>query len=346
MSSVYSAYPFSSVSQSGSQAWNVPHESVGQVQINGRDCGCGILIGIDRMLIPFHLISGAHPNDLQITFQQDNDQCCVILTFSVLQFVTYDARLDYCILRLAEDECGNFPGNLLDFPEVSYDRYDGAFLFASSDTMIQEGGGPCGISNFCSSVESMPGYSGSGYFDPWGRLFAMHLSRATGLCGPDNERRALYLCEIAHSNHIAAQLLTMPPCTPLDAPVRAQRAPCITKLDRCNSDEGKPSISGTIKRGEGDYKYWESFPNNTRGAGPRGIEIAPPDARCKIGYRISQNPHDFKEYIKEPATLYVNAAAAYANLNTTPASPYSKNFSFFAYGQRFDAVFEGKQNFK
>jgi len=320
--------------------------SIGQVQVNGQKSGCGVLVGIDRLFIPAHIISGSCLSDLKVLFVREDNYYCYVYSFDVARFLIIDNQLDFCILQLAPNNDGTLPGNHIPIPAISYDQHRGEFLFARFDGDIPKVnvipfGQACYDSYFCSVVQTEPGSSGSGCFDQNGRLFAIHLSRSTGLCDADvNERKALYLREVALKNVDAFKLLTLPICQPCCyLPGISQCAPKTNSNDRCHTNEGKPSINDTFVSHLGNcYRYWEYFPSNASGAGPRGITIASP--RGKIVYKFQENPHSYKAYNKHQSELYLKAVQAYATLAERNANATS-DFNFEAYGVIFHAIYQG-----
>lgn len=337
-------FPTANVSQHNS--WQDVEQmrfSVGKILNNDQNLGCGILIGIDRMLVPYHVISGTYADNLEICLQNDSHA----YKFNGLKFLILNPELDFCILQLSKNEQGFWPGQLIDFPEISFQKYSGSFVFARFDgetpsTQIVQLGVSCHESHFYSIVETLPGCSGSGYLEPSKKLFAMHLYRSTGLCGINSDvRKALYLSAISSSSAEAESILSIPKDTPCCLP--AEKAICAPTFTYTNTayvaEGGRPSINGKV----GNMAYWEYRPTNSSGAGPRGVTVSPPDTRSKITYMFSENPHDYGEYnhSKDQAVLYRNAAQAYLNTNTiTPTA-----FSFSAFGLNFNAVFLEKRTY-
>jgi len=188
-------------------AWELAHtrarESVGKLRNkDGQPLGCGILIGVDRLLVPYHVIEGDCPENLSAFFTKNDSTTCCTRLCPVLRFLVVDDQLDFAILQLSKGDCNFYPGEDFNIPDISHQDNPGAFVLGrfDQDEPVSEyisGGEPCYDGEFCSFANTDHGCSGSGYFDREGNLFAMHLSRSSGLCGDDSQqRRAISLSKI------------------------------------------------------------------------------------------------------------------------------------------------------
>ncbi len=107
---------------------------------------------------------------------------------------------------------------------ISLLRYEGEFLFSTysgggPSTQISNGNScfePGGSLQFCSTIMTVEGDCGGGYFDLTGRLFGLHVSRSSGMCTLSAEtRQACYSTDIVNSSLKAQQLFAMNVCTPM-----------------------------------------------------------------------------------------------------------------------------------
>jgi hypothetical protein len=315
--------------------------STAKVFAKGDALGCGVLIGIDRLIVPLHVISPRCPEELTVLFSPD--ALLYSLAFKVLDFVVRDSTLDWAVLQLGKDVCGRFPGNYLPIPKISDQVHQGPFLFSSFDQKfpsVSEGEGEsCSLENFCANVITSSGSSGGGYFDSEGNLFAIHLSRSSGLCAPLGpfQKKALYLKDcISRCSVIFKMAVCCPICPPKESP---SCAPVFFSPDPCFIEEGKPVIEKQISSNNQIYRCWEWRSGNNGGPGLRGLTVAIPGSRDKPTYKFDVNPHDIKAYNKKQGELYEEAGKQFIrDYELTGSIP--DRFEFEAYSVKFIATRE------
>lgn len=197
----------------------------GKITIGDEHLGCGILIGIDRVLTPRHVVANIDPGRLKIAFSIEDDQHCYFPSFNISMIHAIYSQ--FVVLQLSPNIHNRHAGTIIPFPEMSSVIHQGEFLFSSfrgnaPETTIKDGS-PCrepdSFVQFCSTIPSHNGDCGSGYFDSNGRLFGMHISRSSGMCTLSEEvREAVFLRNIRNSSQIAQKILSAPVCTPLCPP--------------------------------------------------------------------------------------------------------------------------------
>lgn len=300
-----------------------------------RDLGCGVLFGIDRMIVPLHVISSRCPEELSVQFSYEEQS----IFFPVLQIIAMDPVLDCAILQLGALADGSYPGNVVPFPQISCREHRGPFVLSSFDgelPSLQMGdGAPCCDVNFCSDVWTGPGCSGGGYIDLEGRLFAIHLSRSSGACDPFtlSTTKALYLKDLVFKY---PALFGRPVCTPLSPPQTTCCAPLFVSNDPCFSEEGGgPVIHFKIPSQNQVYQCWE-MRSGHGGAGRRGLTVVVPGVRDKITYEFNVNPHHVKEYNKNQVALYYAAGSQFIR-EYEKKKKIPDSFAFEAYGVTFTA---------
>lgn len=345
--SLYSQYEVSSnVCYQIPPMWKLADEiassSVGKITANGKDLGCGVLIGIDRVLVPAHVIAGKCSDDLQVNFL--SHYFCSSY-WAVTFFV--DEALDLAILQL-ERGGGRFPGEVRYFPRLNVGippqqfllgRFDGEF----PNSAILERGQLCYDGNFCSFASTRQGCSGSGYFDQDGNLFALHLSRSNDSCAgvPKGERKAVLVSQMIQSPQLG-WIFSLPLCRPLcPPPMPVVCAPDFYRQESCFVEEkksgGRPAETREIKIFGRTHKFWEYRPKNPNGDGPRGLTMSVPHQRQKVTYRFVEQPHDIRAYNKNPEPLYETAAKAFkAVFETTGDAPEA--FTFHSHLGPFEAT--------
>jgi hypothetical protein len=322
-------------------------ESVAKIiDINGQHIGCGILIGIDRLLMPAHLLNQICLNKIKVEFDL-TENVCFTQSFNALNAHEINVELDYCILQLSRAQSGPYqgyyPGERICFPVPSFNRSIDEFLLVHTNqkgTKVVSVGqsGPCSTwgDYLCSNIETVSGSSGGAYFDKSGALIAMHLHRLTGNCGgSDRERRAVYMADVIRNSQILS--IPMNRCQPICDPLPPPR--CFSEIVRTNEcyiNEGKPAVTGAIYYNTIKCGYWETRPRNCNGEGPRGIKIALP-SRGTAFYDIEPNPHSCRDYNKNARPLYDNAAEVFFNQYAAHRRAVDV-FQFEAYGQLFTAT--------
>ncbi len=180
-------------------------QSVGQVYTaNGSFLSCGLLVGVDRIILPLHALSGICLSDIRINFWKTTHSCCYHYVFEVHNnAIEIRQDEDVCILQIRCDIRGELPGNYLTIPQISQIPNDNNFFFLHViDGRLAVGfGDQCGGSSFrrhfCSTTVTSPGSSGGIYFDRGGiTSFAMHLEKSSGLCGGVDQKYGVALSEI------------------------------------------------------------------------------------------------------------------------------------------------------
>jgi hypothetical protein len=127
---------------------------------------------------------------------------------------------------------------------------------------------------------------------------------------------------------------------------KALHARCLLSLSQGEAlpdlpadEEGIPvkkAVSGRTQ--SGTVQFWEHFPSNSRGPGPRGITFAAQGFfEGKIGYHFEPNPHRVSAYNRNQSLLYVRAAEAFEAVLRKSAPP-PDTFTFEAYKQEFTAT--------
>jgi len=313
--------------------------SIGRVCRGDTHTGCGLLIGIDRFLVPAHLVNGLCPSELQISFMLEAEQRCFPLDYPVLQILEINQSQDFCILQLG-DLAGKLPGHSLPIPQVSFRAHDDEVLFIHMDSkgyklasIVKPYANQYGSEHLYSNAITFYGSSGGCYFDASGSFLAMHLARATDQCGlSGHERKAIFAKDIA----MRSDFSRVPICTPMQTPSSTSCCAPFADIDpTCFTNEGKPAINNTY----GPITYYETFPGNDRGGGPRGIRITFPKERMEVSYKFDPNPHQVSKYNKQQELLYANATATFYQLYTQNNS-FPRSFSFEAYGFIFTATYQ------
>lgn len=322
---------------------------------DGTHLGCAVLVGIDRLLIPYHIVLGYCLEDLTVGFVVEDQSTGITYSpqFSVRQRLYCDVEKDFCLMQLDPMSFdGRHAGHFVPPVAISTQRYQGEFMFVhhlSSKGHVATIGLPCegpdGSGYFCSTSPTEAGSSGGIYFDIWGRVFAMHLARSTGLCTGFKERKAIYLSEIIRQ---VPSVMEIPRCTPI---CQTPKNPtCFTYLkatDQCYIDEaGRPVVHSTISEAGKDYAYWEMRDVGSR----RGIRIVVKSfsiekvkgkSQTKTSteldaiFTIQPDPHTVAAYNKNQPTFYEAAAKAFIRL---PIEGRSK-WVFSCYKQIFEGVF-------
>lgn len=301
----------------------IAFNSVGRISMGGSHLGCGVLVGIDRLLVPFHVLEGHCLDALDILFEVDSGESCYLYSCKAVALLSANRENDFCLLQVSPI-CGfesMLPGNLLSIPGMSWERAFSDTLMvhvADDGSKVLSLSSPCSrfaSEDLCSYHPTTPGSSGGACFTKAG-LLAMHRARSTGLCGrPASERSAILLSEIAKRCH----LLALPACMRLCPPKLVKTClPTFLRRDLCYEEEkgGRPVINGIFCLAAGKIcRYWETRPTHASGAGPRGIRVViSPDTRSAaeldIFLRFNENPHDFREYNKDPEPFYKAAAQA------------------------------------
>lgn len=331
--------------------WHAPAQlaspSVAKVTTgHGDHLGCGILIGIDRILVPAHILSQTCTDNLRIEFDMSDERYCFSQSFNVLQAHDFHPELDFCILQVARANSGHcagyYPGQKISIPGFSFQQHHDEFLLVHTDgkgSQIVSIGAQRQCSDWggqlCSYSATVQGSSGGGYFDKSGALIAMHLHRSTGFCGGSNqERKAIFIADIIRHSSILSSSLSI--CQPLREPSRATDCfPNIPEANECYINEGRPAVHGAIHYQGVKCGFWEQRPKNCNGEGPRGIKIALP-TRGTVYYDFDPNPHSFKKYIKQGRELYENAATVFFDRYANYQRPVD-TFRFAAYGEVFTA---------
>lgn len=328
----------------------IAFNSVGRiVDKRGMHLGCGVLVGVDRLLLPPHILEGLCLPDIEVWFEIGTlGSFCS----RALQVLACNREKDFCLLHLSAIKVSTtrsfLPGELCPVPSISYETPLARTLLVHidvSENKVLSFADPCRTPSlyardFCSYHPTVPGSSGGAYFTAAG-LTAIHRARSTGLCDRSaDERSAIPLIEIARS----CSLLSLPPCTRICPPdvIKGCFAKLPTEIVPCYKEErGRPVISGTfLLATRAVCRYWETRPTNASGPGPRGLRvtISPREgapAVADIRLRINENPHDFPEYNRErnqPA-FYETAARAVCDAYLT-----GRDFvppPFIAFGVRF-----------
>lgn len=330
---------------------------------SGSPIGCGILVGVDRMLVPAHVVENGCPSHFNIQFMGQTECVCYFAKFPFIQFLEVNVEYDYCLVQLGTGTDrfteGMYPGQCMGMPTLRCKHYEGQFLFAHIDEFGQYRmsiGDPCSgrqVSNrYCAYSQTEAGSSGGAYFDQTGALFAMHSGRMKASCGySKGERSAVYIQDFMETSPYARLQVCTPICPP------NQPVVCLSELPLpsvcIDYEKGRASISGEFRSGEHSCKYWELHPKNNRGAGPRGIRVTITKAQATgaakkkqprisktncfdRSFWLSPNPHDVAGYKgSEKQKLYETAAKAFFQryLDESKEGP----FSFWCYGQQFHA---------
>ncbi|MBP7074562.1 MAG: hypothetical protein KBA81_04165 [Rhabdochlamydiaceae bacterium] len=226
---------------------NFAKSCTAKITINQDHLGCGVLVGIDRVLVPAHVIS-ATPYNLKVSFSVEDDRFCYLpQVFDVLNVHPISEK--FVILQVGPDTSSKYAGNIIKFPKITTERYKGPFLFStysgeSPSTQISEGyiccepGGPV---QFCSIITTEDGDCGGGYFDEQGYLLGIHVSRSSGMCTLSAEtRQAIFSIDILNGSLKAQQLFSMNVCTPMQHQANTSIAiDNHAENDVCFIEEGK-----------------------------------------------------------------------------------------------------------
>lgn len=270
----------------------------------GMHLGCGVLIGIDRLLVPAHIVRGTCASKLKIRFNADDGHTCFEQSYKGARFLEVNDYLDFCILQLATATegryRGHYPGNHFPIPTHAAKPHaqhhvDEHLLIHVNEcgAPIVSIGQPCSSwsdQEYCSTSPTTDGGSGGLYFDKQGRLLAMHQKRSTGICGASpSERFGIYIEDIIARSSVAKISQCQALCLPTTP------APCLAPqatFDPCFIDEkGRPAVNAEQETKErirftrignregrpvtrqfiGDY--WEGHPKNPKGEGPRRIRL-------------------------------------------------------------------------
>ena len=286
--------------------------SVGQIQSNGWSLGSGVLIGIDRVLVPAHVLAGVRSDSLQVVFHSHSHyQRYWILTFF------FDEALDLAILQL-DRSVGQFPGETRDFPYLSTKvPPNGEFLLGSFDeqspsSRIYESGHLRYSNNFGSFIPTEEGCCGSGYFNEEGHLFALHLSRSNDFCAgaPKEEQKVILVSQMLDS----PQLGWIFECYRGSPLINPRMLPNICVADAyyektCFIEEEQPETTKEIQIFGRTHEYWEYRPNYLKDS--RGLTICMPHQRQKLTYVLNLQSHDLKAYKEEANCLYIEAAKTF-----------------------------------
>lgn len=249
----------SSINPQLGQVVETSSQSVGTLfASDGRHIGCGLLVGIDRFLVPAHVIGGTHPSDLMVNFGLNSPigQESFPQKFKVIQFAEVDLNFDFCILQLDLGEDGRYPGEQIPIPKFSQEASDveSFFLIHANEkgTKVVSFGEPCPCSSkaedFCSINDTSEGSSGGINFDFTGNPFAMHYARSSGLYGSSLERKAIFLRDIFARSRI---LSSVPLDVTLPLPIgNVQGVPIIESFDLGIILEKHGTLKITVKSRE------------------------------------------------------------------------------------------------
>lgn len=319
----------------------------------GQHLGCCMLIGIDRVAMPFHLLQGTCLDKLNVEFYRHHDELkiCYVSCCKIWKTLDGSEDHDWAFLQLSPIfsgyGVGDYPGHHHLIPSIVSAPVKGSeFIFAHVDNYNQRVlslGTACSQEQFqggfCGYVSTQAGSSGGISFTRYG-AFGFHQRRSTGVCGiSEKAKRSFILTHV-----LAHWIFQIPKCQPL--PPQSQQI-CFSLSTRpsvCEAPEGrgKPAINGTLTVGKTTCKYWESFPTNASGPGPRSIQISV--SRLNITYKLSPNPHDVPKYNKNQEALYREAAIAFCKM-FQQNQPVPVAFNFTVYNILFTATFENSINY-
>ncbi len=304
-------------------------QCAGSVRNNGAHIGWATLVGIDRAIIPYHLVNGACLQSFTVTFW---DQC----SFDHYKIVNIFANVaaDFAVIQFAQGICdpNAFPGHHFPFPRI-------IGLAETNQELMLVHGNEAGqrvasigklfgctdqSGNLCTTIKTILSSSGGSYFNRWGHLIAIHLARATGLCSNSNqERKALLLQDLWNENFMSP----IPVCQPLSPPARPLAClPYVMDHDVCYTPEGrKPPVHETniefvpankrlqkpALKGSCTELRFMGIPSI--GDGPRGINFTFPGVN--VNYLFTIDPHTCGSYIasnfKDAKNLYAQATVAF-----------------------------------
>jgi hypothetical protein len=324
--------------------------------LNCQHLGCGVLVGIDKLLVPYHVIQGMPLNQISINFNVDDayHQRTVPQRFCVLDVHDVRSELDFCILQLSQAHGGPFnslyPGQILPIPSQSCSTHLDEFALVHANEngeQVVSLGNPQPCRNpgnyLCSYSGTIQGSSGGAYFDKSGQLIAIHLHGGTGSCNRNwGEGRAIFLCDIIPNSPILSrpgaicQPYCAPPYIPASLPRRIENTFCY--------DNHSGTIPGSYWYRGKKYSYCEVTPGNSGGPGPRYINFSLPNGQRALyrlipefGDGVLRNPHHVDDYNdkRKQKILYANAAEAFYKDNIPIELPYK--FQFEAYRVIFSA---------
>ena len=312
--------------------------SVGQIQSNGWSLGSGVLIGIDRVLVPAHVLAGVRSDGLQVVFHSHSHyQRYWILTFFV------DEDLDLAILQL-DRSVGQFPGETRSFPYLNTNvPPNGEFLLGSFDeqspsSRIYESSHLGYSSNFCSFIPIEDGCSGSGYFNQEGHLFALHLSRSNDFCAgaPKEERKVILVSQMLQSPQLGWIFEYYRGFSLINPRIMPDICAADSYYEKTSFVEKEnPETTKEIQIFGRTHEYWEYRPNYLQDS--RGLTISMPHQRQKLTYVLNLQSHDLKDYKQKANHLYIEAAKTFKTaLETMRKIP--EMFVFQAYSNSFVAT--------
>lgn len=295
--------------------------------------GCAVLVGIDRILLPLHLLAGECLTTLHFILEKESEECCLpALSFRARDILFTSEEAGCCLVQLAP-LCTS-EGNLLFPGQVS--KVPALCLTSSSTVTLQvhvneEGqkvlslADSCSLrsAGFCSYHPTVPGSSGGGLFTLQG-FTALHQARSSGLCSPRDERVATTLASLV----CLWPILTLSPCFPL-CPSSLVRSclPPAAPSDPCYEEEG--GLKGRITHWETQVDYREV---RKPGGGHRGIQATVTlsgGRRFTYCLDINENPHSVAAYNKNQAKFYQEAAKAIAENVKADGTLIAPTFTVF-----------------
>lgn len=182
----------------------------------GETIGSGVLVGVDCLLVPLHLVQTGAPHQFSVHFEDQNGSNHI---YKFATFREFNARFDYCIVQLEADANNRHAGEAIPIPEVSQGsarelllvhQKEGKTIFSLSQTSLV----PIPTSAFTFSFSSThPGSSGGCLFTKNGKLVSMHLGRDKAGESP-KQRVSVTLKDVYKSSSILSSPLTKPMSPP------------------------------------------------------------------------------------------------------------------------------------
>lgn len=285
--------------------------------------GSGILVGIDRLLVPAHILGAYSPDDFQVTFKCENKLRSWIQKFSCARFLEYNTGHDWCIIQLNARPDGIYPGNLVKMPSYHED-YTGKALLVHQENGVtkfslgeikQEDQRQAPFS--CSEIQASEGSCGGCSYTPEGDLISMHLGQAM----TNDKRWAVKISAIRKESAILNEKAADVPSSPAQ---KRLSLPPMVLLDPNFNLEGKGKhpaeilydqnkvITTAQAKAKYKVKYKEGLTNGeTRNIG-LGFYIKNESNSWQHMHSEKDhplgNPHSMSEYNDNPPKFYYVSA--------------------------------------
>ncbi|MFI5343021.1 MAG: hypothetical protein ACHQUC_02245 [Chlamydiales bacterium] len=241
-------------------------QKVGRVYLeDGTFLCCGLPVGKNHFVLPFHALSDVCLDKLRIGFIRPDtkDFCYQSFYFEVEKnFIAINKKKDCCLLQFREHEFSLPPAYTVGILKLTTPPNDNQFflLHMINGRMAVSFGNECqgGTRGFCSTVETNPGSSGGIYFNYSGQAFSMHIERSSGLCGGAGEKYGIPLEPIFKTNSALAIVDQMRQRLP--QPIESSLCfSTMLSLDPCTIPEVHGTLRSVIHIGEAILVHKDAF---------------------------------------------------------------------------------------